>query len=313
MQDGKEGGMTELQGMVQEGKLSAEMYRQLEALQKSEIGDLTAMAKTFKDATGAGEEVAAFFCTDALERGLTWQHAVDSYEQNQQRKTDASMHFSSLQKAAEFGHAAACVRFLSMQENGPSCEELDIALCGAVMHEQVDVALLLLTADADSNCVMDDKANTVLHVAAAKGMLQVVGALLAAGARPQNHNALGQTPLDEAIDGSHLDVCFLLIQHGQLYMRFKEFQRFQPIKGWSHLCLKSTCGSTQDVTPQDVAPLQTPGHRWMVDWLTESVDIQGFRCAHSVGSQCSQCIYSQCTQCIQQSVYCVLHEVYCVL
>jgi hypothetical protein len=37
MQDGKEG-MAELQGMVQEGKLSAEMYRQLEALQKSEGG-----------------------------------------------------------------------------------------------------------------------------------------------------------------------------------------------------------------------------------------------------------------------------------
>jgi hypothetical protein len=235
---------TELLGLVQEGKISAEMYRQLVALKKPEgaaeksapprrrwgftrrgssanaqeleTGDLTAMAKTFRDATGADEEMAAFFCTDALERGLTWQHAVDSYKQNQQRKTDASMQFSSLQKAAEFGHEAACVRFLSMQENGPSCEELDIALCGAVMHEQVEVALLLLTADADPNRLLDDKANTVLHVAAAKGMKQVVGALLAAGARPQNHNVLGQTPLDEAIDGSHLDICFLLIQHGQL-------------------------------------------------------------------------------------------------
>jgi hypothetical protein len=48
--------------------------------------DLTSMTQRFKDATGAGEEMATFFCTDALERGLTWEHAANAYNENQREK-----------------------------------------------------------------------------------------------------------------------------------------------------------------------------------------------------------------------------------
>ena len=44
--------------------------------------DLTSMTQRFKDATGAGEEMATFFCTDALEHGLTWEHAANAYIPN---------------------------------------------------------------------------------------------------------------------------------------------------------------------------------------------------------------------------------------
>jgi hypothetical protein len=48
--------------------------------------DLTSMTQRFKDATGAGEEMATFFCTDALEHGLTWEHAANAYNENQREK-----------------------------------------------------------------------------------------------------------------------------------------------------------------------------------------------------------------------------------
>jgi hypothetical protein len=102
------------------------------------------MTKSFIDVTGADEEMAVLFCTGALERGLTWEHAVDYFYANQ-RQTDASIKFASLREAAKNGHTAACMKFLCV-EDGSTNEELEFALYTAVVNKHRDVAMLLLAA-----------------------------------------------------------------------------------------------------------------------------------------------------------------------
>jgi hypothetical protein len=150
---------------------------------------------------------------------------------------------------------------------------------------------------------MDDK-STVLHVAAAHGMAQVVQALLDAGACTWVLNLLERTPLEEAIHSSHLDICQLFLQHKQLghVHRIREHERWEPIRGWGntfpgHLLPTDIVdnwvrwrlgreGNMRSLPPvhssmkaEKIAPLQILGHTWAIDLLTDAVDKQGYRYA----------------------------------
>jgi hypothetical protein len=269
---------------------------------EGERGDLTLMTQRFKEVTGANDEISLYFCTEALERGLTWEHSVDYFYENQKR-TDSTIKFASLGEAAEAGHAAACMKLLAVEDNGPTDEELALALYGAAANKHQEVAILLIAAYADPDHQMKDK-STVLHVAAAHGMPQVVKALLDAGACTWISNESERTPLEEAIHGGHLDVCQVFLQHRQLghVSSIREQERFQPIRRWGstypgHLLptdyvdywMKWRLGREGDahslprvhssMEPGKVAPLLTLGHRWIVDLRGQPVDEQGYRYA----------------------------------
>jgi len=124
-----------------------------------------------------------------------------------------------LQAAARYGHEQ-CVRLLA--DSGAALDHCpppeltefsESALCSAVRRAPKLVGLLL-SLGADPNAASDARRFPLIIAAESEGHLDVIGALLAAGARINEQDAQGRTALHAAIDAGSVPAIKALLDHG---------------------------------------------------------------------------------------------------
>ncbi len=158
-------------------------------------------------AKGAAIDVctaAALGRTDRLRESLA-QDAASVH-------TYSSDGWTPLHLAAHFGRRDAVELLLAsgasvgaLSANGLRNTPLHAALAG----QAKDLAALLLDAGTDPNAA-DANGNTLLHLAAFLGDLDVIQMLLVRGAQPSRKNESGTTPADLAAGQGHEDAARLL-------------------------------------------------------------------------------------------------------
>lgn len=88
--------------------------------------------------------------------------------------------------------------------------------CARYAEDDEDVQTLCAIIDEDKNMVdaRDEQQRTPMHHAAANGHVNIIGELLARGAKPDAANRDGNTALHYAVAGNHIDAARRLLSKG---------------------------------------------------------------------------------------------------
>ena len=141
---------------------------------------------------------------------------------------------SLLQWAAYYGDVSA-IRFLI--GHGARLPELgdDLGLIGAAFHGHWRLVEFLLEQGADPNSARADTGETPLHRAAAFGSEETIARLLAVGARREEPDAAGDTPLSWASWHTRPDAILRLLCHGSFQIHPERRSTFDHGGGFGEL------------------------------------------------------------------------------
>ena len=188
------------EGVVEEKELVNAVLRLLAILEKVQgmiASALSATRRLLRDAR-KGDTEAVISLLDA--------GGVDA------NSVDKAGH-SALMEAAQYQRADTVSALLARGADpnlstGLGWSALKFAAMNGDVSENLATLQLLLDAkpDLETRSLVGMSGNTVLHNAAESGFVQVVEALLEAGAKPEWKNATGQTALDLALSRGHFQV-----------------------------------------------------------------------------------------------------------
>jgi ankyrin repeat protein len=141
------------------------------------------------------------------------EHPLELFARRQEQAEKNDPRLIELRDAAAAGDVAEVRRLLKagLDPSALPPDGDDTALIAAVYASRADIVRLLIKAGADVN---DGWPSKPLGIAAGRGDLEVVRALIAGGADVHLPDDSGDTPLDEAVDRKHLHVIAELLGAG---------------------------------------------------------------------------------------------------
>jgi len=154
----------------------------------------------------------AKYCTDLCKRGHWSEHKPVCKTLGAARESAVS----SLACAAQDGDLAAATKLLETGNANKAAADGRTALIMAAKSGHLDLVAALLEAGAKVNRTIAflGRSTTPLVLAAGDGHLSVVNALLEAGAEIENAPDAGVTPLHVAAQGGHVAMVKVLLEAG---------------------------------------------------------------------------------------------------